>query len=80
MSSPVALLTVILLVAAGVVLLVVLSSRAVIWAKTRRSGSEGVMGSIGLGSAINPAEAVAEEKRRVKRSDDGSGDPDRLES
>lgn len=83
MDSPIGFLVLILFVVVGIALLIFLSCRAVLWARTKRGGSEsvgGLIGSMGLGSAINPAEAVVEEKQRVKRSEDGSGDPDELES
>lgn len=79
MDSPIAVIPLILFAVSGIVLLVFLSFRAILWAKRRPAGAEFV-GSLGLGSVLNPAEEVAEERRRVKRSDDGSGDPDEPEA
>jgi hypothetical protein len=79
MGSPIALLTGIILAVIGLALLIYLFSRAVLWARKGRGGAEsvaGLVGSIDLGSALNPAQEVMREKRRVKRSEEGSGDPD----
>ena len=67
MDSPIALILLILFAVSGIVLLVLLSFRAIFWARRRSVGAEFV-GTLGLGSALNPAEEVAEERRRVKRS------------
>jgi hypothetical protein len=69
----------IVLLVFGIALFVFLASRAVLWARRKHGGSE-FAGSLGLGSAINPAEALIEERQRVKRSDEGSGDPEELKS
>ena len=79
MNSQAGTFIAILLLAVGIALFTFLASRAVLWARRKRGGSE-FAGSIGIGSALNPAEALIEERQRVKRSDEGAGDPDELES
>jgi hypothetical protein len=56
-----------------------LAFRAVKWARRSSKGAEflgSLVGSVDAGSAFNPAQEVLREKRRTKRSDDGSGDPE----
>lgn len=56
-----------------------LAFRAVKWAKRSSKGAEflgSLVGSVEAGSALNPAQEVLREKRRTKRSEDGSGDPE----
>ena len=77
MNPTVALIVTILIVFVGFLLFAFFAYRSVVWAKRRRTGSEFAGGLPSLGSALNPAEAVVEEKQRVKRSDEGSGDPEK---
>ena len=77
MKSPAALLIAIAIAAVVIAFLLLLSGRAISWAKKRRGGAELLGGSFSIGSALNPAEAVVEERRRVKRSEDDSGDPEK---
>ena len=80
MDAPAAFFTAIAFAALGIGFLLFLGCRAVRWAKKRQGGAEFFGESLSVGSALNPAEAIVQEKRRVKRSEDGSGDPDELES
>jgi hypothetical protein len=83
MDSPIILLTVAVLAVSGVALLIYLCYRAVLWAKKSTRGAEflvDVIGSASVGSALNPAHEIVQEKRRLKRSEAGSGDPDARES
>ena len=83
MDSPTALLTVAVLAVSGFALLLYLCCRAVRWAKNSRRGADfivGVIGSADVGSALNPAHEIVQEKRRLKRSEAGSGDPDKRDA
>jgi hypothetical protein len=80
MGSPAALSILVFFVVLGIALLVFLACRAVSWAKMRRSGAEFVGGLVSVGSAINPAEALIEERRAVERNRDDSGEPDEADS
>ena len=76
-------LTAVVLAISSLALLAYLFCRAVIWARRRGRGSDfvaGVIGSADVGGALNPAHEVIQESRRVKRSEEGSGDPDEIES
>lgn len=75
MDSPTGLLLTLLLLILGLALFVFIAIRAVRWARERRGGSE-FAGSMGLGSAINPAEALVEERQKAKRRDEDAGDPE----
>ena len=79
MNSQIILLLGILLAFFGAGLVVFFACRAVLWARRKREGSE-FAGALGLGSVLNPAEALIEERQRVKRSDEESGDPEELKS
>ena len=79
MNSQAGAFIAIFLLIVGLALFTFLAYCAVLWARKKRGGSE-FAGSIGIGSALNPAEALFEERQRVKRSEDGSGDPDELEA
>lgn len=53
--------------------------RAVGWAKKRSLGGELVGTALLLfsfGGALNPARELAAEQRKLKRNEEGSGDPD----
>ena len=54
-------------------------SRAVLWAKKRGRGG-GLVGTallfFSFGGALDPAREVAAEQRKLKRSEEDSGDPD----
>lgn len=76
MNSPAAIFVAIAIAIVGLAFLLLLFRRAISWAKKRQGGAEFFGGSFSVGSALNPAEAIVEERRRVKRSEDGSGDPD----
>jgi len=79
MDTLIVFLAVALLAVTGFALLIYLCCRAVSWAKKGGRGAEfvaGVVGSVDAGSALNPAYEMAREKRRLKRSDEESGDPD----
>jgi hypothetical protein len=54
-------------------------SRAVRWAKKGGVGGELVGTALmffSFGGALNPAKEVAAEQRKLKRNEEGSGDPD----
>ena len=83
MDSSIVLLTTVFFAAGGLALLIYLCCRAVSWAKKSKGGGEfivGIMGSVDVGGALNPAHAIVQEKRRLKRSEEGSGDPDKRDS
>jgi len=56
---------------------------AVSWAKRRGGGTAltgdlaDIIASSGLGSTLNPAEQIAEDKRRLTRNESGSADPEK---
>ena len=79
MESPWILLANIVLVLSVIVLLVYGCCRAVRWARKGTVGGA-VVGSalmfFSFGSAMDPAREVAAERRKLKRSEEGSGDPD----
>lgn len=59
-------------------LFIYVGCRAVGWAKKRSLGGELVGCALMLfnfGGALNPAREVAVEQRKLKRSEEGSGDP-----
>jgi hypothetical protein len=83
MDSRIVLLTIVPFAVGGFALLIYLCRRAVLWAKQKRGGAEflaDLVGSADVGSALNPAHEIVQEKRRLKRSEQGSGDPDERES
>jgi hypothetical protein len=83
MDSPIVLLTIVLLAVTGLALLIYLCCRLVLWAKKGKGGVEflvGLVGSVDVGGALNPAHEIVQEKRRLKRSEQRSGDPDDRES
>lgn len=56
--------------------------RAVRWARKRPPGGELIGTALtffSFGGALNPGRELAEERRKLKRSEEGSGDPDPLD-
>lgn len=78
MDFPWVLLAKIVAVFSLLALLIYGCCRAVSWAKKGSVGGELVGTALLLfsfGGALNPAQEVATEQRKLKRSEDGSGDP-----
>ena len=78
MHSATSLIAGILAAVAGIALLAYFFYRAVRWAKRGRGAATfvtGLLESIDVGSGLNPAREVILEKRKLKRSEEGAGDP-----